>query len=99
MILAGKKTQTSRNRIESELKIGMDFTAICKMVPFARCIVESVEQRTLGSFTKEDYQREGGYALGEFKIIWRKVAGETWLPNKVVFVIRFKVKEKIESDP
>jgi hypothetical protein len=95
MVLAGTKSQISRIRLEHSLQEGSVFTATCKGDPFATCSVVSVERRPLGSFTEEDYQREGGYTIEEFKKIWGRGKKGTWSENKVVFVIQFMVQHKL----
>lgn len=97
LILAGKKTMTSRDAIQfraGDLTILMankDYSKISgKCIRFIR-----IYCKPIGSFTEEDAQKEGFGTLEEFKEYWIKTFGE-WKSDMTLFVHEF---ELIDYDP
>jgi len=94
-ILKGIKTQTSRRGIpDPRVKEGAIVHAAVWEPHFADLRIEKIERKKLGDFTEEDAQREGGYTLEEFREVWRNLHGD-WNPNENVYVIHFRLEEKI----
>ena len=96
MILAGKKTQTSRFLRQDEianLRAGSVVVANIWEPRFAELEVIAVLTKKLSQFTEEDAKREGGYTLSQFREVWESIHGpDAWSPGKEVTVIQFKVK-------
>lgn len=91
-ILKEIKTQTSRKAKDPRLQKGV--TVRAQITHFADLEVTDVYRKKLGDFVDDDAKREGGYALDEFKEVWKKLHGE-WNPNESVYVIRFRLKRVI----
>lgn len=89
-ILKGFKTQTTRaNPIDSRIKVGSTIRATVLEPDFANLRVVSVERKRLKYFTQDDAKAEGGYALEDFKRLWKRRHGE-WDESQLVFVMRFE---------
>ena len=96
IILAGKKTQTSRFMRQDEianLRAGSVVVANIWEPRFAELEVTAVLTKKLVQFTEEDAKREGGYTLSQFREVWKSIHGpDAWSPGKEVTVIQFKLK-------
>lgn len=86
-IIKGIKTQTSRKSKDPRLQAGSIVRA--QVTHYADLKIENISRKRLGDFTEEDAQREGGYALHEFKQVWINLHG-TWDPDEHVYVIQFE---------
>jgi len=87
-IVEGRKTQTSRKGLPTNLRKGS--IARASVTYFADLEVTDVHRKKLGEFDEDDARREGGYTLGDFKKVWMGLHGE-WNPDETVNVIRFKI--------
>ena len=83
-ILKGVKTQTSRQR-EPQYEVGDKIDVKVKSV----LRIKKVEEKKLGDFTDEDYEREGGYTKEEFIAVWTQING-SYKPNMSVYVTTFE---------
>lgn len=53
--------------------------------------VKSVYKQKLGDMTEEDADKEGGYNLLEFKVLWELMHGRgSWHPWLTVYVVEFE---------
>ncbi len=86
-VMAGKKSQTTRRRLDPGLKEGV--TVRAAVTHFADLAIERVERKRLRDITAEDAEREGGYTLEQFKERWVRVYGG-WSPDELVYVVQFK---------
>jgi ParB family chromosome partitioning protein len=87
-VIAGKKTQSTRRRLDSGIREGVVARGV--VTHFADLAIERVTRKRLRDFTAEDAEREGGYTLEEFKERWIRLYG-SWSPDEVVHVVQYKV--------
>lgn len=87
-ILIGRKTQTSRRGIYPNIKPGGIVRAA--ITHFADLEILDVQRKKLNDFDEHDAQREGGYALEEFKNVWKGLHGQ-WNPDEIVSVVKFRL--------
>jgi ParB family chromosome partitioning protein len=87
-VMAGKKTQTTRRRLEPGIREGVVARAV--VTHFADLTIEQVERKHLRDFTEEDADREGGYTLDQFKDRWTRLYG-AWAPDEVVHIVHYSV--------
>jgi hypothetical protein len=88
-VVAGRKSQTTRRRLDPGLKEGVMVRAA--VMHFADLLIEKIVRKRLDDLTDEDAEREGGYTLEEFKQRWIRIYGE-WLPDEPVYIVQFKVQ-------
>jgi ParB family chromosome partitioning protein len=89
-LLKGIKTQTSRTSVpDPKIRAGAIVRAAIWEPHFADLRISSVERKRLKYFDEEDAKREGGYALEQFKKLWKKTHGE-WDDDQLVYVIHFE---------
>ncbi len=90
LILAGKKTQTSRATItDPKIKAGAAVYATVWEPRFADLKIISIERKKLRYFDGKDAEREGGYSLEEFQKLWKEMHRE-WDEDQLVYVIHFE---------
>lgn len=87
-VMAGKKSQTTRRRLDPGLKEGAIVRAV--VTHFADLQIEHIARKRLRDITEEDAEREGGYTLEQFKERWIRVYGG-WSPDEQVYIVSFKV--------
>jgi ParB family transcriptional regulator, chromosome partitioning protein len=88
-VVAGKKTQSTRRRLDAGLKEGSIVRAV--VTHFADLAIERITRKRLRDFTEEDAQREGGYTLDQFKERWIRLYGG-WSPDEQVYLVQYKVE-------
>jgi hypothetical protein len=95
LILAGKKTMTSRDKKLYEvgeitnLMANKDYSKISR-----KCIkITKVYQKALGTFTDIEAQKEGFKDLADFIAYWKKNIG-VWNSNKVVWIHEFELEQQ-----
>jgi len=89
LIEDGKKIQTSRIK----WVIGAEQGALGKanvVEPIGLVRINSIEDKKLGEFTKDDAEREGYASLDEFKKVWEDLHGN-WNSNLLVRVYIFEM--------
>ena len=87
-VVACKKTQTTRRRLDPGIREGVVARAV--VTHFADLQVEQLTRKRLRDFTEEDAQREGGYTLDQFRERWVRLYGG-WSPDERVYVVEYKV--------
>ncbi len=92
MVLSGKKTQTSRFRLNG-IREGDTVQANIFEPDFAKLKIQKIENKKLSEFTEKDAEREGDYTLEEFKKIWESIHGK-WEPEAEVNIVHFKVLKR-----
>jgi hypothetical protein len=96
LILRGRKTQT--RRIHShEWKLGRVYGVRDKLFgkPVAHILVIRKFKQKLGEISVEDAGKEGYNSLQQFRKAWEEVHGQdSWNPNLIVTVYKFKVVSK-----
>jgi len=92
LILAGKKTMTSRDK--PLYKVG-DITNLMANKDYSKesgkyILITKVCQKVLGDFTEEDAKKEGFQNLADFITYWEKNIG-IWNSNKIVWIHEFEL--------
>lgn len=68
---------------------------------FALLYIERIYSQRLGEMTEADAWKEGEYTLEQFKRLWTNPKpeglGYEWDPNFEVWVIEFRLHEKLET--
>jgi len=95
LILAGKKTMTSRSTKLYEVG---DLTNIMANKDYSKQTdkylkITKVYRKFLGEFTVEDSHKEGFKSLGEFKKYWEKNIG-SWDPTLFLWIHEFEIELK-----
>ena len=95
IILAGKKTMTSRQKKLYEVG---DVTNLMANKDYSKLTgkylkIIKVYRKFLGEFTVDDSHREGFSGLGEFKAYWEKNIGP-WDPTKFLWIHEFEIELK-----
>lgn len=85
-----QKIQTTRIRLDPEIKEGKLIMANIFEPEFAKLMIKTIHKKKLRDFTEEDAKREGGYTLDQFKAVWEHIHGQ-WIPSQEVYVIQFDV--------
>jgi hypothetical protein len=92
LILAGKKTMTSRDK--PLCRVGEDTNLMANWnyskITGKRIMITNVYKKALSQYTDTDAAKEGFKNLMMFKQYWKKYIGE-WVPNNVVWVHEFKL--------
>src|SRR6266571_1970294 len=94
-IVRGRKAQTSRKSKDPRLQQGTVVRAA--VTHFADLEVSSVTRKKLGAFDERDAKAEGGYTVGEFRKVWKRIHG-AWNPGETVYVIRFRLLKVIGEE-
>jgi len=99
LILEGKKTQTRRRHVRV-LKLGRVYRIQRSWYEWTdiRIVITRAFQQRLGDITEEDAEKEGGYAIEEFRKTWEKINGN-WDSAEVVWVYEFKVYQPKNQTP
>jgi hypothetical protein len=90
LVLAGKKTQSSRKTKNRRIKKGAVIRAQIKHL--ADLEITDVLRKPLSEFTDKDAKAEGSRSLDEFKGVWKALHG-SWNPRERVYVIQFRVRK------
>ena len=96
LILSGRMTQISKLWGKPMAKVGSIHKAKTVLFSndyFASVIITDLRREKLGAMTDEDAMREGYDDLQSYRDAWKKLNGH-WEPNRVVYVVRFELKEK-----
>jgi len=98
LVIAGVKTVTRRHH-KRPRKAGRDYAIKSDWVTDTghRIKIDKVYEQRLGDMTEEDAEKEGGYTLEEFKVVWEQIVGP-WDPDEVVTVYVFHLVKE-DSDP
>lgn len=95
LILSGRMTQISKLWEKPMAKVGSIQKAKIALFSsdyFASIIITDLRREKLGAITDEDAMREGYGDLQSYRDAWKKLKGH-WEPNRVVYVVRFELKE------
>ena len=97
LIIAGKKTVTSRSKKLCEvgnvtnLMANKDYSKLTGK--YLR--ITKVYRKFLGEFTVADSHKEGFQSLGEFKKYWEQNIG-LWDPTQFLWIHEFEIVQKTE---
>lgn len=95
LILAGKKTMTSRSKKLCDVG---DLTNLMANKDYSKLTgkylrITKVYRKFLGEFTVEDSHKEGFEGLGEFKSYWEQNIG-SWDPTQFLWIHEFDIELK-----